>query len=147
MPITKYYQNKDNENKCLEVRTDGHYHNFVRQFIKGFGGAKVYTGDGKFRRWKKESLEELLNDYTEVNIMYTLIETLDREVLYSKEYSNLEEAKEDLDAEFYSSTVDDNSLEYGKDCFQSKDGKKAWVIKDGKCRIWEIAELMIKKVD
>ena len=68
------YQNKRNKQKYIEVHNDGHHHNSVRQYIQydqKVAGRKVgvvrnYTGDGKLHRWRKDNLNELLEDYKEV---------------------------------------------------------------------------------
>lgn len=72
MTTIRYYQNNRNENKFLEVRNDGHYHNAIRQFIYhryprriGRGLVVNFTGDGVLHRWKRANLDELLKDYTE----------------------------------------------------------------------------------
>ena len=70
----KTYQNKRNKQKYIEVHSDGHHHNSVRQYIQHdqkVAGRKVgvvrnYTGDGKLHRWRKDNLNELLEDYKEV---------------------------------------------------------------------------------
>lgn len=70
----RIYQNKRNKQKYIEVHNDGHHHNSVRQYIQHdqkVAGHKVgvvrnYTGDGKLHRWRKENLNELLEDYKEV---------------------------------------------------------------------------------
>ena len=59
------YRNKQNENKFLEVRNDGHYHNAVRQYIYTPTSGNIgLTGDGMLHRWRKENLSALLEDYT-----------------------------------------------------------------------------------
>lgn len=70
----KFYRNKRNENKYLEVHSDGHYHNTVRQFMywknRKWGVVisvvKNFTGDGHLHRWGVRSLREVLEDYEEV---------------------------------------------------------------------------------
>lgn len=65
MTTTTFYQNKDNENKYIEVRNDGHYHNSVLQFIQ-VDGVRTDMANGKFQRIKARELRELLTDYAEV---------------------------------------------------------------------------------
>lgn len=62
MTTTKYYRNKRNGNKYLEVKNDGYYHNTVRQFLQ-WGKTKNYTGDRCLHRWRINSLRALLEDY------------------------------------------------------------------------------------
>lgn len=77
MTTTEIYRSNRNENKYLEVRNDGHYHNSVRQFIqtntyvKGHkvGIVRNYNGDGSLHRWRKENLKELLTDYSKCAII------------------------------------------------------------------------------
>lgn len=74
MTTVKYYRNKRNKNKYIEVHNDGHYHNTVRQFmlwsyrkwntVQSF--TKNFTGDGHLRRWRRFHLNELLEDYEPV---------------------------------------------------------------------------------
>jgi len=74
MTTVKFYRNKRNENKYIEVHNDGHYHNSVRQFmlwsyrkwntIQSF--SKNFTGDGHLHRWRRKHLNELLDDYEPV---------------------------------------------------------------------------------
>lgn len=61
------YQNKRNEHKFLEIHNDGHYHNSVRQYIKCPNGVKNFTGDRFLHRWRRQNLNELLEDYILVN--------------------------------------------------------------------------------
>lgn len=63
MTTTKIYRNKRNENKFIEVRNDGHYHNTVRQYMFWKNGVKNLLGDRCFHRWKAGNLKELLEDY------------------------------------------------------------------------------------
>lgn len=71
MTTVRIYKNLRNGNKYLEVHNDGHYHNTVRQYIetntfcKGrkVGIVKNYSGDGCLHRWRKQNLNELLEDY------------------------------------------------------------------------------------
>ena len=63
--IIKYYVNKRNKNKFLEVHNDGHYHNAVRQFMHWDAtGVTNRTGDGYLHRWRINDLKSLLDDYT-----------------------------------------------------------------------------------
>lgn len=64
----KVYRNKRNKNKYIEVHNDGHYHNTVKQFMKWNNGVKNLLGDRCLHRWRKANLDELLNDYEEINI-------------------------------------------------------------------------------
>lgn len=69
MTTIKFYVNKRNPHKFLEVHNDGHYHNSVRQFLTMYRRAskvKNYTGDGCLHRWRANNLRELLSDYEEV---------------------------------------------------------------------------------
>ena len=61
--VVKVYRNKRNVNKFLEVHSDGHYHNSVKQYLEWDNGVKYETGDGRLHRWKKCNLNELLEDY------------------------------------------------------------------------------------
>lgn len=74
--------------------------------------------------------------------MYVLTESYGEVVVYKQSYDNLEEAKADLDAEFYCFTSDDNTIEYGSQCLQADDGMSAWAKLKGKCRIWRITEVL-----
>ena len=66
MTTVKTYRNKRNENKFIEVRNDGHYHNTVRQYLKWPNGVTYFTGDRCLHRWRIGNLKELLEDYKEV---------------------------------------------------------------------------------
>ena len=68
----KYYRNKRNPNKCLEVHEDGYGHRTVKQFMN-WSKAKVTNpvGDGNLHRWHKDNLDDLLEDYDEVDDIYT----------------------------------------------------------------------------
>lgn len=76
MTTVKIYRNKRNENKYIEVHNDGHYHNSVRQYMewkyvrRGIVNSitRNYNGDCCLHRWRKEKLDELLEDYEEVNV-------------------------------------------------------------------------------
>lgn len=63
MTTVTIYQNKRNSNKYIEVHNDGHYHNSVRQYLEWSNGVRNYTGDRLLHRWRKENLNELLEDY------------------------------------------------------------------------------------
>lgn len=73
----KFYQNKRNVCKYLEVHNDGHYHNSVKQFIIArlwkngelMIETRNETGDGCLHRWRKENLNTLLEDYMEVKVV------------------------------------------------------------------------------
>ncbi len=67
MTTIKYYVNKRNKFKFIEVHSDGYYHNSVRQFMY-YRASKVknFTGDGSLHRWRAKDLRELLSDYMEV---------------------------------------------------------------------------------
>ena len=73
--------------------------------------------------------------------MYVLTDVYGKNVICNAVYSDLEDAKADLDAEFYSFTVDDNDIEYGTNCLQADDGMSAWAKLDGKYRIWNITQV------
>lgn len=76
---------------------------------------------------------------------YELMEACDGKILYTKMYDDLEEAKEDLEAEF-NTFVEDNNLEYSEECSISEDeeGIIAWALKDGKRQIWGIVKVTVK---
>lgn len=73
MTTIRVYKNRRNPNKRVEVHNDGHYHNTLRQYMywerniitgEPFSEpVKNATGDGRLHRWKKENLNELLEDY------------------------------------------------------------------------------------
>lgn len=63
--IIRLFRNKRNENKYIEVHSDGHYHNTVRQFMSWGNGVKNLLGDKKLHRIRKKVLEEMLEDYKE----------------------------------------------------------------------------------
>lgn len=64
MTTKKIYRNKKNENKFIEVRNDGHYHNTVRQYMFWRNtGVKNLLGDKCLHRWKARNLKALLEDY------------------------------------------------------------------------------------
>lgn len=64
----KVYRNKRNENKYIEVHNDGHYHNTVKQFMKWPNGVKNLIGDRCLHRWRRNNLNELLEDYEECEV-------------------------------------------------------------------------------
>nr|UVY58690.1 MAG: hypothetical protein [Bacteriophage sp.] len=69
MTTTKIYRNKRNENKFIEVRNDGHYHNTVRQYMFWKNtGVKNLLGDRCLHRWKTRNLKALLEDYELVTV-------------------------------------------------------------------------------
>lgn len=74
--------------------------------------------------------------------MWVLVDTYGNEVICNNEYKYLEEAKTDLNAEFYCFTCDDNDIEYGNHCWQSDDGMSAWARLKGKYRVWIIMEVL-----
>ena len=61
------YRNKKNENKYIEVHSDGYGHNSVIQYmywqITPINSVKVKNGDGCLHRWRKQNLADLLEDY------------------------------------------------------------------------------------
>lgn len=69
----RIYANKRNPHKFIEVHSDGHYHNSVKQYMLWttniFTGKKLekpvkdLLGDRKLHRWRKANLKELLEDY------------------------------------------------------------------------------------
>lgn len=61
--VVKVYRNKRNANKFIEVHSDGHYHNLVKQYLEWNNGVKYVTGDRCLHRWTKKNLNELLEDY------------------------------------------------------------------------------------
>lgn len=64
MTTTKIYRNKRNENKFIELRNDGHYHNTVRQYMFWeSSGVKNFCGDRCLHRMKIINLKALLDDY------------------------------------------------------------------------------------
>lgn len=73
MTTIRVYRNRRNPNKHVEVHNDGHYHNALRQYMYWERNiitgelfsepVKNVTGDGRLHRWKKENLNELLEDY------------------------------------------------------------------------------------
>lgn len=68
MTTIRYYMNKRNHNKFIEVHNDGYRHNAVKQFMLFQNGVKNDLGDKKLHRCKKTDLDALLDDYEEVNI-------------------------------------------------------------------------------
>lgn len=73
--------------------------------------------------------------------MWILIDVYGNEVICNEPYEDLEEAKADLDAEFYCFTSDDNDIEYGIHCWQADDEMSAWARLNGKYRMWTIMEV------
>ena len=59
------YQNKRNPNKYIEEHNDGYGHRSLKQYMK-WGDVKNPTGDGNLHRWRKDNVDELLEDYEEV---------------------------------------------------------------------------------
>lgn len=74
--------------------------------------------------------------------MFVLTDIYGNEVICNKEYKSLQDAKDDLDAEFVQFTSDDNEIEYGNHCLQSDDGMSAWARLNGKYRVWNIIEVL-----
>jgi len=63
----KTYRNKRNPNKRLEVHEDGYGHRTVKQYMHwDENDVTNPTGDGNLHRWRKDSLDELLEDYEPV---------------------------------------------------------------------------------
>ena len=57
----KYYRNKRNPNKYLEVHEDGYGHRTVKQFMKWDKNHVTNpTGDGNLHRWRKDNFDELV---------------------------------------------------------------------------------------
>lgn len=63
----KTYRNKKNPNKYLEVHRDGYGHQSTKQYMH-WDETDVTnpTGDGNLHRWRKGNMEDLLEDYEEV---------------------------------------------------------------------------------
>lgn len=62
------FENKRNPNKKLEVHEDGYGHRSAKQYMEWPStGVKNPTGDGNFHRWRKQNMNELLEDYNEIN--------------------------------------------------------------------------------
>lgn len=74
--------------------------------------------------------------------MWVLTDIYGDKVNCNEEYKDLEDAKADLDAEFFCFTLDDNEIEYGNHCLQADDGMSAWARLKGKYRIWNITEVL-----
>lgn len=65
----KTYRNKKNPNKYVEVHEDGHGHRSAKQYMKWKeAGVKNPTGDGNLHRWRKGNMDDLLEDYEEVEV-------------------------------------------------------------------------------
>ena len=63
----KTYRNKRNPNKYLEVHRDGYGHQSAKQYMEWKeNGVNNPTGDGNLHRWYKGNIDELLEDYEEV---------------------------------------------------------------------------------
>lgn len=73
--------------------------------------------------------------------MCVLIDMYGNEVIYDKEYKDVEDAIADLNAEFFTFTSEDHNLEYGVECWQSDDCRSAWARLDGKYRTWKIIRI------
>ncbi len=56
-------------------------------------------------------------------------------------YDNIEDAQEDLAAEFNTYTSDDNTLDYGAECFIDDDYISAWAQIDEEYKIWQICQV------
>ena len=64
MTTIKLYRNNRNEHKYLEIHYDGEGHRSVRQYLHfPATGVVNLTGDGMLHRWRKEWLNEVLEDY------------------------------------------------------------------------------------
>ena len=74
--------------------------------------------------------------------MWVLTDVYGNKVVCNEEYKDLEDAKADLDAEFFCFTCDDNNIEYGNHCFQAEDKMSAWARLKGKYRVWTITEVL-----
>ncbi len=71
MTTIRIYRNKRNDHKFIEVRNDGHYHNFVRQYMYWEAkDIKNLLGDRNLHRWKIKDLKALLEDYEFVSLEY-----------------------------------------------------------------------------
>lgn len=61
------YRNKKNPNKYVEVHKDGYGHRSAKQYMQwDETGVTNPTGDGNLHRWRKDNMDELLEDYEEV---------------------------------------------------------------------------------
>lgn len=92
--------------------------------------------------------EDCSIDYEEINgkiqlrdIRYVLIDVYGDKVVCNEEYTNLNEAKEDLNVEFNDFTYE-NNIEYGEHCLINDDNMYAWARLNGKYRIWTIAKVL-----
>lgn len=74
--------------------------------------------------------------------MYILIDVYGKNVICNEEYKTLEEAKTDLDVEFWDFVNGDNVIEYGNHCYQAEDGMSAWARLKGVYRVWQIVEVL-----
>lgn len=63
----KTYRNKKNPNKFVEVHEDGYGHRSAKQYMH-WDETDVTnpTGDGNLHRWRKDNMNELLDDYEEI---------------------------------------------------------------------------------
>ena len=75
----KTYRNKRNPNKYVEVHEDGYGHRSAKQYMEWDNGVKNELGDTNLHRWKKGNMEDLLEDYEEVESA-TSVTNLDDEV-------------------------------------------------------------------
>ena len=73
--------------------------------------------------------------------MYLLTDLFGRKVACNKEYKDIEDAKEDLEAEFNFFT-DENNIEYGEHCLISDNKMSAWARLKGDYRVWNITEVL-----
>lgn len=61
------FRNRRNPNKFLEVHEDGYGHRSARQYMEWEEtGVKNPTGDGSLHRWRKDNMDELFDDYEEI---------------------------------------------------------------------------------
>lgn len=56
-------------------------------------------------------------------------------------YNNLNEAIDDLEAEFYCYTSEENGLAYGNECWIDENSKQAWAKVNGNYRTWFIMQV------
>ena len=73
--------------------------------------------------------------------MYVLVDVYGKDVICNQEYKNIDEAKDDLHAEFVQFT-EDNNIEYGNHCMGSDDEMSAWARLNGNYRVWNIIEVL-----
>lgn len=64
----KTYRNKRNPNKYVEVHEDGYGHRSAKQYMH-WDETDVTnpTGDGNLHRWRKGNIDDLLEDYEEID--------------------------------------------------------------------------------